>query len=58
VLKDVPVDPVITARTGPLNATADAVIYEMRGDEGYVRAKIIESNGLAAWTQPVMVKPN
>jgi hypothetical protein len=58
VLKDVPVDPVITARTGPLNAKAGAVTYEMRGDEGYVRAKIMESNGLAAWTQPVMVKPN
>ncbi|MPZ21459.1 MAG: hypothetical protein GEV06_26735, partial [Luteitalea sp.] len=33
-----------------LNAT-----YEIRGDEGYVRAKIIESNGSVAWCQPVQV---
>jgi hypothetical protein len=30
--------------------------YEIRGDEGYVRAKIIESNGKIAWTQPVMIR--
>lgn len=29
--------------------------YEIRGDEGYVRAKVIDSNGNSAWTQPVMV---
>ncbi len=29
--------------------------YEIRGDEGYVRAKVIDSNGKIAWTQPVMV---
>ena len=28
--------------------------YTFRGDEGYVRVKVIESNGLAAWTQPVV----
>ncbi|MPY88367.1 MAG: hypothetical protein GEU99_10615 [Luteitalea sp.] len=33
-----------------LNAT-----YEIRGDEGYVRAKVIESNGGVAWCQPVLV---
>lgn len=29
--------------------------YTFRGDEGYVRARVIESNGLMAWTQPVML---
>jgi hypothetical protein len=27
-------------------------VYEFTGAEGYVRAKIIDSNGHAAWTQP------
>jgi hypothetical protein len=27
--------------------------YVFTGDEGYVRAKILESNGLVAWCQPV-----
>ena len=31
--------------------------YTFKGDEGYVRAKIVESNGLVAWTQPVPVGP-
>jgi hypothetical protein len=30
--------------------------YVFRGDEGYVRAKVLESNGRIAWTQPVMLK--
>lgn len=30
--------------------------YEFRGNEVYVRAKVIESNGGLAWTQPVLVK--
>ena len=30
-------------------------IYTFKGDEGYVRAKIIESNGRYAWVQPVPV---
>ena len=30
--------------------------YAFRGDEGYVRAKVLESNGRLAWCQPVMVK--
>jgi hypothetical protein len=55
VLKDVPLDPVITARTGVLNPTVPPAIYQFRGDEGYVRAKVIESNGQMAWTQPVRV---
>jgi len=29
--------------------------YDIAGNEGYVRAKVVDSNGLAAWTQPVMV---
>ncbi len=28
-------------------------VYRFRGDEVYVRAKVIESNGKIAWTQPV-----
>ncbi len=30
--------------------------YEIRGDEGYVRARVVESNGRMAWGQPIMVK--
>jgi hypothetical protein len=30
--------------------------YRFRGHEGYVRAKILESNGKMAWTQPVFTK--
>jgi hypothetical protein len=30
--------------------------YKIRGNEGYVRAKVIDSNGKSAWTQPVMLK--
>jgi hypothetical protein len=30
--------------------------YAIRGDEGYVRAKVIDSNGKAAWCQPMFVK--
>ena len=29
--------------------------YTFTGSEGYVRVKVIESNGLMAWTQPVVV---
>lgn len=29
--------------------------YRIKGTEGYVRAKVLESNGHAAWTQPVML---
>ena len=29
--------------------------YTIRGDEGYVRARITDSNGHLAWTQPVML---
>ena len=30
--------------------------YTMRGDEGYVRAKVMDSNGRCAWTQPAFSK--
>ena len=29
--------------------------YTFKGDEGYVRAKVMESNGKVAWIQPVPV---
>ena len=32
--------------------------YTIRGDEGYVRAHVLESNGRQAWTQPVPVGAN
>ena len=31
--------------------------YTFTGNEGYVRAKVIESNGRIAWVQPAMVPP-
>jgi len=37
-------------------AVASPAQYEFAGDEGYVRAKIVDSNGLVAWTQPVSVR--
>jgi len=36
-------------------STANWATYRFRGDEGYVRARVIESNGLMVWTQPVRV---
>lgn len=33
-------------------------LYQFRGDEMYVRVKILESNGKMAWTQPVWRKQN
>jgi hypothetical protein len=33
--------------------TASPATYIFKGDEGYVRAKVIESNGKLAWIQPV-----
>ena len=35
-------------------AITSPAVYQFRGDEAYVRARIIESNGKLAWTQPVM----
>jgi hypothetical protein len=39
-------------------STASPAAYTFKGDEGYVRAKVIESNGKVAWVQPVGVGPN
>lgn len=41
----------VLATVGGLKPT-----YTIRGDEGYVRATITDSNGMKAWTQPVFVK--
>ena len=30
-------------------------VYKVKGNEGYVRVKVLESNGKIAWTQPVML---
>jgi hypothetical protein len=38
-------------------STASPATYSIKGTEGYVRAKIYESNGKMAWTQPVMLLP-
>ncbi len=35
---------------------ANPAVYAFRGDELYVRAKIVDSNGFVAWTQPVFPK--
>ena len=37
------------------DAPEPTATYEIRGDEGYVRARVLESNGRMAWVQPVMV---
>jgi hypothetical protein len=36
--------------------TEPTATYDIRGDEGYVRARVLESNGRMAWCQPVMVR--
>ena len=56
VLKDVPVTPGFPNQAnGRLTPQAEPVSYEWKGDEGYVRAKVIDSNGYMAWTQPILV---
>ena len=37
------------------DGTANPATYTIRGDEGYVRDKITDSNGRCAWTQPAFV---
>ncbi|MCM3869083.1 MAG: CehA/McbA family metallohydrolase [Pyrinomonadaceae bacterium] len=37
-------------------AITNPAVYQFLGNEMYVRAKIIDSNGDAAWTQPVWLK--
>jgi hypothetical protein len=36
--------------------TEPTATYDIKGDEGYVRARVLESNGRLAWCQPVVVK--
>lgn len=43
----------ILAETGD-----NPAVYELTGDEPYVRAKIIDSNGRIAWTQPTFPSRN
>jgi hypothetical protein len=38
-----------------LESTESTATYTIRGDEGYVRARVLESNGRIAWCQPVIV---
>jgi hypothetical protein len=38
-------------------ALEPSAVYTFKGDEGYVRAKVLESNGRVAWVQPVPVTP-
>ncbi len=38
-------------------AVASPAEYDITGGEGYVRARILDSNGQTAWTQPVFVSP-
>jgi hypothetical protein len=38
-------------------SSSDPAVYKIVGDEGYVRSRITDSNGLRAWTQPVFLKP-
>jgi len=37
--------------------SANPAEYVIRGDEGYVRAVVQESNGKQAWAQPIMLAP-
>ena len=47
----------IGARGRILREVAEPVAtYAIAGDEGYVRARVLESNGRYAWVQPVMVQ--
>jgi len=57
VLREVSVTPTLPEGATTLGAARQSpvVSYDFRGDEGYVRAKIVDSNGLMAWTQPVRV---
>jgi len=36
--------------------TSSPATYTIKGDEGYVRTRVLESNGKIAWTQPLMLK--
>ena len=34
-------------------STDTAAVYRFKGGEGFVRAKVVDSNGRVAWPQPV-----
>jgi hypothetical protein len=34
---------------------SNPAVYKISGNEGYVRARVLESNGKMAWTQPVFI---
>ncbi len=36
--------------------TTNTAVYNVQGNESYIRAKVIESNGNYAWTQPIWVR--
>ncbi|HXI14563.1 MAG TPA: CehA/McbA family metallohydrolase [Thermoanaerobaculia bacterium] len=36
-------------------STTNPSVYRFRGNEGYVRASVTDSNGAKAWTQPVLL---
>lgn len=36
-------------------STTNPAVYQFKGDEKYVRARVIESNAKMAWTQPVFI---
>ena len=36
--------------------SGNSASYDVQGNEQYVRAKVTDSNGKFAWTQPVMVQ--
>ena len=38
------------------DGTANPAVYLIKGNEGYVRARITDSQGSMAWTQPVFVR--
>jgi hypothetical protein len=39
-----------------LETTANPAVYTLRGNEPYVRAKVIDSGGRVAWVQPVFTR--
>jgi hypothetical protein len=36
--------------------TTNPAVYTIRGDEGYVRARVTDSNGHIAWLQPMVIR--
>ena len=36
--------------------SANPAVYTLKGDEGYVRARVRDSMGYMAWAQPVFIQ--